>query len=389
MECRFSGRRDVLSLLVLALTACAAEPLPAQTQQTQHHRFNVVTVVAGLENPWGLAFLPGGDMLVTERPGRLRLVRGGQLHPEPIAGVPGVWARGQGGLLDVALHPDFAANRLVYLSYSKPGPDNAATTAIVRGRLNGHALTGVEEIFEADAYRTRGQHFGSRIVFADGYMYVTVGDRGDSPHSDSHDAQNLSNHAGKTLRLYDDGRVPDDNPFVGQAGARPEIYTYGNRNQQALALHPQTGQLWATEHGARGGDELNLLLPGRNYGWPIITHGVNYNGRSIGIGTEREGLEQPVVEWTPSIATSGMAFYTGDRFPNWSNDLFVGGLAGEQLVRIRLQGTEPVEQEIVLSGIGRVRDVRTGPDGFIYLVIDAADAPVLRLEPTSNSGNTE
>jgi aldose sugar dehydrogenase len=376
-----AGRRLAVTLAVAGtLTACTTGALPAQTQQTQHHEFNVVTVVEGLENPWGLAFLPGGDMLVTERPGRLRLVRGGQLLPEPIAGVPAVWSRGQGGLLDVAVHPDFDSNRFIYLSYSKPGPDDSATTAVIRGRLEGHALTGVEEIFEADAYRTRGQHFGSRIVFDDGYMFVTVGDRGHSPHTDDHDAQSLANHAGKTLRLHDDGRVPDDNPFVGRAGARPEIYTYGNRNQQALALHPQTGQLWATEHGARGGDELNLLMPGLNYGWPVITHGVNYNGQSIGVGRERAGLEQPVVHWTPSIATSGMAFYTGDVFPGWRNDLFVGGLAGQQLVRIRLRGTDVVEQETVLTGAGRIRDVRSGPDGFIYLVIDAASAPVLRIE---------
>jgi aldose sugar dehydrogenase len=383
MECRYMGSSYALPLvLVLALTACATESLPAQTQQTQHHQFNVVSVVEGLEHPWGLAFLPDGSMLVTERPGRLRVVRDGQLQPEPVTGVPTVWARGQGGLLDVAVHPDFATNRLVYLSYSKPGPDNSATTAVVRGRYENGALTHLEELFEADAYRTRGQHYGSRIVFdGNGYMYVTVGDRGHSPHTDDHDAQNLANHPGKTMRLHDDGRVPQDNPFVGRQGARPEIFTYGNRNQQALALHPQTGELWATEHGARGGDELNLLRPGLNYGWPIITHGVNYNGQPIGIGSEREGLEQPVVHWTPSIATSGMAFYTGDRFPSWRNDLFVGGLAGEVLVRVRLQGAAAVEQETVLSGIGRIRDVRSGPDGYIYLLIDAAEGRMLRLEP--------
>jgi aldose sugar dehydrogenase len=384
MKVRLSGRPGMLMLLTApVLSACLSGPLPAQgTRQSEHHEFRITTLVEGLEHPWGLAFLPDGGMLVTERPGRLRLIRDGQLQPEPIAGVPTVHARGQGGLLDVALHPDFATNRLVYLAYSKPGADNTATTAVVRGRLDGNALTGVQEIFEADAYRSRGQHYGSRIVFdGRGYMYVTVGDRGDNPHGDNHDAQNLSNHAGKTLRLHDDGRVPADNPFVNRAGAKPEIYTWGNRNQQALALHPQTGQLWSTEHGARGGDELNLLLPGRNYGWPIITHGVNYSGQAIGVGRERQGLEQPIVFWVPSIATSGMAFYTGDRFPQWRNDLFVGGLAGQQLVRIRLRGTQAVEQETVLEGIGRIRDVRSGPDGLIYLVMDAPSAPILRLDP--------
>lgn len=382
MVASFVRGRIALALPVAVATVACAKPLPAQPQQTQHHRFNVVTVVEGLEHPWGLAFLPDGGMLVTERPGRLRVVRNGRLEPQPVGGVPQVWARGQGGLLDVVLHPDFATNRFVYLSYSKPGADNSATTAVIRGRLEGNTLTNVEELFEADAYRTRGQHFGSRIVFdGNGYMFVTVGDRGDNPHSDDHDAQNLSNHAGKTMRLHDDGRVPQDNPFVGRAGAKPEIFTYGNRNQQALARHPQTGELWATEHGARGGDELNVLRAGLNYGWPIITHGVNYSGRSIGIGSEREGLEQPVVHWVPSIATSGMAYYTGDRFPQWRNDLFVGGLAGQKLVRIRLRGTEPVEQETVLEGMGRIRDVRSGPDGMIYLLIDAAEGRMVRLEP--------
>lgn len=378
-------RRGRAAALIFApvLAAYATEPLPAQqAHSTDHHAFRVVTVVEGLENPWGLAFLPGGDMLVTERPGRVRLIRNGQLQAEPVAGVPEVFARGQGGLLDVVLHPDYANNQLVYLSFSKPGDDGNATTAVVRGRFDGTRLNDVEEIFEADAYRSRGQHYGSRLAFdRDGYLYVTVGDRGHNPHTDGHDAQNLSNHPGSVQRLHDDGRVPADNPFVGRAGAQGSIFTYGNRNPQALAMNPATGQMWATEHGARGGDELNLLQAGRNYGWPVITHGVNYNGQEIGVGREAPGMEQPVSFWVPSIATSGMTFYTGDRFPSWAGDLFVGGLAGQQLVRLRLDGTNVVEREIVLEETGRVRDVRTGPDGFIYLLIDASDGPLIRLEP--------
>lgn len=383
---QFAARRGYAAALtfVPVLAACVAGPLQAQgTHSTDHHSFRAVTVVEGLEYPWGLAFLPNGDMLVTERPGRLRVVSGGQLRAEPVAGVPEVFARGQGGMLDVVLHPEYESNQLVYLSFSKPGPDNTATTAVVRGRFDGTRLNDVEEIFEADAYRSRGQHYGSRLAFdRDGLLYVTVGDRGHNPHTEGHDAQNLSNHAGSVQRLHDDGRVPADNPFVGRDGAQSSIFTYGNRNPQALAMHPGTGRMWATEHGARGGDELNLLQAGRNYGWPVITHGVNYNGQEIGVGREQAGMEQPISFWVPSIATSGMAFYTGDRFPAWSGDVFVGGLAGEQLVRLRLDGTNVVEREVVLEEAGRVRDVRVGPDGLIYLLIDAAEGRMLRLEPT-------
>jgi glucose/arabinose dehydrogenase len=379
---RSAGWASAAALLA-ALTACAGAPTDAtaQTFTSEHHTFRVVTVVDGLEHPWGMAFLPDGSILVTERPGRLRLVRNGVLEPEPIAGVPEVWARGQGGLLDVALHPDFERNRLVYLSYSKPGP-NGATTAVARGRLVDGRLEDVEDIFVADAWTNRGQHFGSRLVFdGKGHLFISVGDRGVMQ-----EAQNPSNHQGTIIRLHDDGRVPADNPFVGREGFRPEIYAYGIRSPQGLALHPETGELWETEHGPRGGDEINLILPGRNYGWPTITYGINYNGEKISDHTHMEGMEQPLHYWVPSIATSGLAFYTGDKFPGWKGDAFVGGLAGQQLVRLRFDGTRRVAIEVLLTELKRrIRDVRNGPDGYLYLLVDEPSAPMLRLEPADGN----
>lgn len=362
---------------VLLLAGCTAEPgvAPAQQQETKPR---VATVVDGLEHPWGMAFLPGGDMLVTERPGRLRLIRNGALVPEPVAGVPEVWATGQGGLLDVALHPAFARNRLVYLSYAKPG-SRGATTAVARGRLDGNRLTGVEEIFEAKAWSTSGVHFGSRLAFdRKGYLFVSIGERGRMEN-----AQDLSNHAGTIVRLHDDGRVPADNPFVKRAGALPEIYAYGVRSPQGLAIHPVTGELWESEHGPRGGDEINHIRAGRNYGWPVITYGINYNGQKISDLTAKEGMEQPLRYWVPSIATSGLAIYSGNKFPDWRGNLFVGGLAGQHLSRIPVSADGKLgEPERLLTDRGqRIRDVRVGPDGYLYLLVDAAKAPLLRLEP--------
>jgi glucose/arabinose dehydrogenase len=378
LHTRHPARRAGTSLAALLLTACAAEAVPGQTQTSQHHDYRYVNVVEGLEHPWGMAFLPDGDILITERPGRLRIVRDGTLDRQPIEGVPPVFARGQGGLLDVAVHPDFANNRFVYLSYSRPREDGTATTAVIRGRLEGNALTDVHDIIEARAWRDAGQHFGSRFAFdRDGYLYISIGERGEMQA-----AQDLSNHQGTVLRLHDDGRVPADNPFVGQAGALPEIFTYGNRSPQGLTVHPETGELWETEHGPRGGDEINVLRAGANYGWPVITYGINYNGSAITDIQAKEGMEQPLNYWVPSIATSGIAIYSGDRFPNWQGDVFVGGLAGQHLARVRFdENRRKVEEEKLLEGIGRVRDVRSGPDGYIYLLIDAADAPLVRLEP--------
>ena len=370
----------LFSTLLLAATAGRAT---AQTTEFsgEVHDYRVVTVVEALENPWGMVFLPGGDFLVTERPGRLRIVRDGTLDPNPISGVPAVWANGQGGLLDVNIHPDFANNRWVYLTLSKPGPGNTATTAVIRGRLSEDAtrLEGMEEVFEANAWNNRGQHFGSRVVFDDeGMMYVSVGERGVME-----EAQNRANHQGTINRLHDDGRIPADNPFVGQDGIEPSIFAYGIRSPQGLAFHPESGELWETEHGPRGGDELNVIRAGRNYGWPVITWGINYNGRPIGDSIQvMDGMEQPETYWVPSIATSGLMFYTGDRFPNWRGDAFVGGMAGLQIARVDLDGTEVVGREVLLDGYGqRIRAVKQGPDGYIYALVDTAVGPVIRLEP--------
>ncbi|MBT8405427.1 MAG: PQQ-dependent sugar dehydrogenase [Gemmatimonadetes bacterium] len=379
-------------LAALALLgAVSALPLGAQdgpVMRSAYHDYRVETVADGLENPWGMAFLPGGDLLITERPGRLRIVRDGQLLADPVAGVPEVLAEGQGGLLDVVTHPDFATNRMLYLSYSKPVGDGA-TTAVVRGRFEGDRLSQVEELFEA---RSRGNgHYGSRIVFDDaGYMFVTIGDRQAPPRGNlaAHPAQDLSNHHGVVVRLHDDGRVPEDNPFVGQEGALPEIWSYGHRNPQGMAIHPGTGALWATEHGPQGGDELNLIQSGLNYGWPVVGYGVNYrSGTAIHEATQAEGMESPLHVWVPSIGTSGLAFYTGDRFPEWRGNAFAGGLSGAQIARLTFDGDQVVAEETLLLGVGRVRDVRQGPDGLLYVALDGrggATTAVVRMVPTGN-----
>jgi glucose/arabinose dehydrogenase len=377
-----------MSLAATLLLAPLLVPAPGQAQDVHRsalHDYRVVTVADGLVHPWSIAFLPGGDVLVTERPGRLRIVRDGRLLAEPVPGVPDVFAQGQGGLLEVAPHPDFATNRLLYLSYAKPLAEGS-TTAVIRGRFENDRLTGVEEIFEAD---TRGGgHYGSRLAFdGRGHLFITVGDRQAPSRGDleAHPAQDLSNHHGKVVRLHDDGRVPDDNPFVGRSGARPEIWSYGHRNAQGLAIHPETGEVWVTEHGPQGGDEVNLVRAGLNYGWPVVGYGVNYrSGAAIHAGTMRDGMEPPVHVWVPSIATAGMLFYTGDRFPAWRGSLFVGGMAGEQLARLTLDGDQVLNEETLVQRMGRIRDVRQGPDGFIYLAIDhrgGEATAVVRLEP--------
>jgi glucose/arabinose dehydrogenase len=376
----------------LALTAAMSAwwTSPAGAQETMgysaYHDYRIVTVAEGLERPWSMAFLPGGDMLITEKPGRLRIYRDGALLPNPVQGTPEVFTQGQAGLLDVVPHPDFENNRLLYLSYSKPLADGESTTAVIRGRFENDRLTNVEEIFEA-VTRGRG-HYGSRLAFdADGYLFITVGDRQASPSGDleAHPAQDLSNHHGVVVRLHDDGRVPEDNPFVGQEGARPEIWTYGHRNPQGLLIHPQTGDVWITEHAPQGGDELNLIRKGANYGWPVIGYGVNYgSGSAIHEGTHREGMEQPHKVWVPSIGTSGLAIYEGDRFPNWRGSILAGGLSGARVTLLALDGTDVVREETLVQGLGRVRDVRIGPDGFIYIAVDhrqGEPTPIVRLEP--------
>jgi glucose/arabinose dehydrogenase len=364
------------------LAACLyVVPLAAaQVERSQEHAFRVVKIVEGLEYPWGLAFLPDGRMLVTERPGRLRIVQDGKLVPQPVAGLPQIAAVGQGGLLDVALHPRFGENGLVYLSYVARG-DGGVGTEVVRGRLAGGRLEDLRIIFRQQPKGSGGRHFGSRLVFdRGGLLYVTLGDRGEMER-----AQKPDDHAGSVIRLHDDGRVPADNPFSGRPGWKPEKYTIGNRNMQGATLHPQTGRLWTHEHGPQGGDEVNVIRAGANYGWPVITYGVNYGfGTKIGEGTHKPGMEQPLHYWVPSIAPSGMAFYTGDKFPRWRGDLFVGALRDQLLVRLKLDGERIVREERMLKDVlGRIRDVRNGPDGFLYLLTDESRGVLARLEPAN------
>ena len=371
-------RRGVISAFAIALSLLASASAVAQTVKSDEHEFRVVKLVEGLDHPWSVAFLPDGRMLVTERSGRLRMVKEGKLDPQPVSGLPQIAQHGQGGLLDVALHPRFAENKLVYLSYSARGNDGVGTE-VARGVLNGNRLENVQVIFRQQPKGGSGNHFGSRLVFdRAGLLYITLGDRGEKDR-----AQTPGDHAGSVIRVHDDGRVPADNPFAGKPAWKPEKFTLGNRNMQGAALHPQTGQLWTHEHGPQGGDEVNVIRAGANYGWPVITYGVNYGiGTKIGEGTAKAGMMQPLHYWVPSIAPSGMAFYTGDKFPRWRGDLFVGALKDEMLVRLKLDGEKVVREERLLKGrVGRIRDVRAGPDGNLYLLTDESAGALFRLEP--------
>jgi glucose/arabinose dehydrogenase len=365
-------------LLAIALaTGAAAQAPKSPTPRPVDAPLRVTEVIKGLEHPWAIEFLPEGRLLVTERPGRLRIVaRDGGLSA-PLAGVPQVFAQGQGGLLDVALSPRFATDSLVYLSYAEPG-EGGAGTAVARARLAGDRLEEVQVIWR-QAPKVRGaNHWGSRMVFAkDGTLFVTLGDR----FTYKEEAQSLANTIGKIIRINADGSVPKDNPFVGRKDAKPEIWSYGHRNIQAAALDARSGALWTIMHGARGGDELDRPQAGKNYGWPVITYGVDYSGAKIGTGTQRAGMEQPVYYWDPVIAPSGAEFYTGERFPDWKGDLLVGSLNPGGLVRLRLQDGKVTQEERYVRDVGRVRDVRQGPDGLIYLAIDAGSGKILKLEP--------
>jgi glucose/arabinose dehydrogenase len=344
-------------------------------------QFRVVDVATRLAHPWSLAFLPNGDMLVTERPGRLRRIHDGRLESEPITGTPKVAARGQGGLLDVALHPDFARNNMIYLSYFADAPGGAGIE-VVRAKLDGSRLAESQVIFRAEPTMQGNANLGSRLLFLpDGTLLITVGDR----FTTRDQAQNLGTDLGKIVRLKQDGGVPADNPFLRTPGARPEIFVYGVRNAQGLTLRPGTSEIWENEHGPRGGDEVNILKAGANYGWPKITYGIDYNGTIISDKKALPGMEQPVVYWVPSIAPSGMAFYTGDKLPKWKGDLFVGALKLTHLRRLRLEGDRVIDQEVLLHDLDqRIRDVRSGPDGYLYLLTDEApNGRVLRLEPAS------
>ena len=364
----------ILSGFLFVLLASAT----VRAEGSQHHDFQVDTVVSGLEFPWGMDFLPGGDMLITEKEGALLLVRMPSGERQSVRGLPdNIAAVGQGGLLDVLVHPDFAQNQMIFLSYAGRG-DGGYGTEVVRARLNGPRLQDVQKIFVAVPKVRGGHHFGSRLVIgSDDKLYITLGERGQKEQ-----AQDLKTHLGSTIRINQDGSVPEDNPFYDHESYRPEIFTYGNRNVQGAALHPETGEVWVHEHGPKGGDEINILKSGANYGWPAITYGVDYTGFPISDKTSAEGMEQPILYWDPSIAPCGMIFYTGDKFPQWQGDIFAGALVQTHLRRVKLDGTKVVEQEELLGDLGeRIRDVAQGPDGYIYLLTDNVDGRLLRLRP--------
>jgi glucose/arabinose dehydrogenase len=379
---------DALRLAVIATSlwgGTAGGVASAQTFSSEKLEFSVAKVVQGLAHPWGMAFLPNGDILITERIGRLRVVRNGELDPLPVVGVPKVALGGQGGLLDIVLHPQFSENRLIFLAYAGPG-NGGKGTEVARARFVDGRLIDLETILVVKPKTPGGRHFGSRILFGpDGYLYVTTGERGIKNR-----AQDLSDLAGKVIRITENGQVPPDNPFVGQSSVRPEIYTYGNRNPQGLALHPYTDQIWEAEHGPKGGDEINLLLPGSNYGWPVISYGRSYAGGKIGEGTSKAGMAQPLRYWVPSISPSGMTFYAGKQFPLWHGNLFLGALSGRALVRLEIDGTEIVHEERLLEDLGeRIRDVRQGPKGHLYLLTDASNGALLRLDPIRTSSRID
>lgn len=359
-------------LLNILLASCSEKNGTAEKQnlpviESEKQNFSIDTLATGLSNPWAIAFLPDGRILVTERKGEIRIIQDGKLLDEKITNVPAVYAEGQGGLLDITLHPDYATNGWIYLSYSKPGNGGAGTT-IVRAKLEGNTLTNVEELFSAQPFVDSGVHFGSRIVFdGQGHIFFSCGERGTKEN-----AQNLGNHLGKVIRLNEDGSVPTDNPFVSTSGAKPEIWSYGHRNPQGLYYNTATNTLWEVEHGPKGGDELNNVVKGKNYGWPVITYGIDYNGTPISDITKKDGLEQPVWYWVPSIATCGMTQVTGDQYPGWKNNILVGALALTHIARVELNDAgQFVKQEKLLDKIGRVRSIDQSPDGFIYVATES------------------
>ena len=368
------------------------KPKPGEVIKTQHEDYTIEIVVEeGLEFPWAIGFLPDGSALVTERPGNLRIIEAdGTLNPDPVEGLPGVMSHGQGGLLEVAAHPNYSENGWIYLGfadgwYGEETKDNRgrtrrpahALTAVVRGKIEDGKWVDQEWIYRASSrfYGGSGVHFGTRFVFDDGYLFFVVGERGGNE-----EAQDLSRPNGKIFRLHDDGRVPKDNPFSDTDNALPGIWSYGHRNPQGLTQDPRDGELYSTEHGPRGGDELNIIGKGRNYGWPVITYGMNYNGTPITSETHKDGMEQPITYWVPSIAVCGLDFYNGSKFSNWKNDLFVGALKQKEVRRLRIENQKVVEQEIILKDLGRVRDVATGPDGFVYVILNDPHS-IIRLMP--------
>ncbi|HEX2888492.1 PQQ-dependent sugar dehydrogenase [Vineibacter terrae] len=358
------------------LTMPAVSRAQARTFRSQKAAYRLVTLASGLEQPWSIAFLPDGRLLITERPGRLRVFANGKLEPQPLAGVPQVRAQGQGGLLDVCLHPAFVRNGTLYLSLAAPVA-GGALTRVVRARWGEGGLADVTPIFDATPPASGGNHFGSRIAFdRAGLMYVTCGERYQMQR-----AQRLDDLGGKIVRLRDDGNVPPDNPFVGRRDARPEIFTYGHRNPQGLAMHPDTGRLWSVEHGPRGGDELNLLKTGANYGWPLATQGIDYSGAKISDHKSLPGMEDPVRAWVPSISPCGLVIYNGSAFPAWRGSFFIGGLSASALFRVEIDGERYVSEERLLADMFDIRDVRQGPDGMLYLISRSDNGALYRVEP--------
>jgi glucose/arabinose dehydrogenase len=365
-------------LAVVMFTSCtnkeqAAEVFTGKVIESEKQKFGIDTITAELTNPWGIAFLPDGRILITERAGEIRIVKDGKLLPEKIGNVPAVFANGQGGLLDIKLHPDYTTNGWIYLTYAKPG-EGGGGTVVARAKLEGNNLTNLEEIFTALPLLGSGAHFGSRVVFdGKGYIFVSSGERGTKEN-----AQDLTNHLGKILRLHEDGKVPTDNPFVNTPGAKPEIWSYGHRNPQGLVYDKTTETLWDVEHGPMGGDELNKVEKGKNYGWPVITYGMNYDSTVITDITEKEGMEQPVFFWKPSIATCGLVLVTSDKYPEWKGNLMVGALAKQHVARVELDAQGKfVKQEKLLENIGRVRAIEQSPDGYLYV---ATETPGMLLK---------
>lgn len=354
-------------LSIFLLFGCSGN----QSMQSQNspieatHSITTEVLAEGLENPWSMAFLPDGRILIAERPGRLRIWQQGKLLDESISGLPQIWENGQGGLLDVVLHPDFENNGWIYLAYATHEGDKG-NTAISRARLQGNQLVDLEELFRGSPLTDLSYHFGCRIVFEDkNTFYFPIGDRGEM-----NNAQKLDNNNGKVMRLRDDGSIPEDNPFMGVEGAKPEIWTYGHRNIQGMSLHPLTGELWTHEHGPKGGDEVNIEQKGANYGWPLASFGINYNDEIITNDTSLPGMIDPIHYWVPSIAPCGMAFVTSDKYPNWKNNLLVGALAGQQIQRLVFNNNKVVYTEKLLKGFARFRDIRQGPDGYIYVLTE-------------------
>lgn len=374
-------KNNLSAVAAALLSATISTSVLAQEVQTERHTLSLETISEGLNHPWGIAFLPSGDMLVTERSGTLNIItQDGK--KTPIQGTPEVVAKSQGGLLDVNIDPNYADNGWVYISYSEPDPDGGKgnSTAVMRGKIDGDKWTEGEVIFRQAPKYESNAHFGSRLVFSpEGHLFITLGDR----YSRMEDAQTLDNHHGKVIRIWPDGSIPEDNPFVGQTNALEEIWSYGHRNVQGAAIHPDTGELWTIEHGPQGGDEVNIPKAGKNYGWPTITYGEDYGGGEIGIGTHKEGMEQPFYYWLPSIATAGSIFYTGDKFPKWKGDLLVTALRGQTIARLDLEEGRVLHEERMLEDATsfRIRDIEQGPEGFLYILTDADSGQLIKLSP--------